>query len=50
MCESQISRPPLLLFNLETAIQKVRLVEDGWNVVIQIAVLEQNSKSPQDSR
>ncbi len=25
------SRPPLPPFSLETAIQKVRLAEDGWN-------------------
>src|SRR3954466_14134097 len=25
------SRPPLPPFNMETAIQKVRLAEDGWN-------------------
>jgi nuclear transport factor 2 (NTF2) superfamily protein len=25
------SRPPLPPFNLETAIQKVRLAEDAWN-------------------
>lgn len=25
------SRPPLPPFNIETAIQKVRLAEDGWN-------------------
>jgi len=27
----QTSRPPLPPFTLETAIQKVRLAEDGWN-------------------
>ncbi len=26
-----VSRPPLPPFTLETAIQKVRLAEDGWN-------------------
>ncbi len=25
------SRPPFLPFNAETAAQKVRLAEDGWN-------------------
>ena len=26
-----MSRPPLPPFTLESAIQKVRLAEDGWN-------------------
>jgi uncharacterized protein len=26
-----MSRPPLPPFNLETALQKVRMAEDGWN-------------------
>jgi uncharacterized protein len=26
-----VSRPPLPPFNLETAIQKVRMAEDAWN-------------------
>lgn len=28
---SEVSRPPLPPFDRETAIQKVRLAEDGWN-------------------
>lgn len=28
---AQISRPPLAPFTLETATQKVRMAEDGWN-------------------
>ena len=31
MIALQTSRPPLPPFTLETAIQKVRLAEDGWN-------------------
>ncbi|MGK0298111.1 MAG: nuclear transport factor 2 (NTF2) superfamily protein [Gammaproteobacteria bacterium] len=31
MIDSQTNRPPLPPFSLETAIQKVRLAEDGWN-------------------
>lgn len=31
MTTSQASRPPLPPFTRETAIQKVRLAEDGWN-------------------
>jgi nuclear transport factor 2 (NTF2) superfamily protein len=31
MNASQTTRPPLPPFTLETAIQKVRLAEDGWN-------------------
>ena len=31
MNASQTTRPPLPPFSLETAIQKVRLAEDGWN-------------------
>jgi nuclear transport factor 2 (NTF2) superfamily protein len=31
MSDSQINRPPLPPFSLDTAIQKVRLAEDGWN-------------------
>jgi uncharacterized protein len=26
-----IQRPPLPPFTMETAVEKVRLVEDGWN-------------------
>jgi nuclear transport factor 2 (NTF2) superfamily protein len=31
MSTTQVTRPPLPPFTLETAIQKVRLAEDGWN-------------------
>jgi nuclear transport factor 2 (NTF2) superfamily protein len=31
MSESNTTRPPLPPFTLETAIEKVRLAEDGWN-------------------
>lgn len=31
MSDTQISRPPLPPFTEDTAIQKVRLAEDGWN-------------------
>jgi nuclear transport factor 2 (NTF2) superfamily protein len=31
MTISQVARPPLPPFTLETAVQKVRLAEDGWN-------------------
>jgi nuclear transport factor 2 (NTF2) superfamily protein len=29
--QSAVTRPPLPPFTLETAVQKVRLAEDGWN-------------------
>jgi hypothetical protein len=31
MSANEISRPPFPPFTLETAIQKVRMAEDGWN-------------------
>ena len=31
MTTNSISRPPLPPFNRETAIQKIRMAEDGWN-------------------